>query len=108
MDRRGTTRGGGAECVEHGRGSGGERAAPATGCGAPFQRPDEAGLGAVTMAECERYIQQGMFPAGSMGPKVEAIYRFLERGGKRGLITSPAALREALEGRAGTHFIGRI
>jgi len=71
-------------------------------------KPTKRRLGAVTMAECERYIQQGMFPKGSMGPKVEAIYRFLERGGKRGLITSPAALREALEGRAGTHFIGRI
>jgi carbamate kinase len=73
-----------------------------------WNKPTKRRLGAVTMAECERYIQSGMFPAGSMGPKVEAIYRFLERGGRRGLITSPAALREALEGRAGTHFIGRI
>jgi carbamate kinase len=94
----------------------------ATGCGADllviltavdgvyvdWGKPTKRRLGAVTMAECERYIDQGMFPAGSMGPKVEAIFRFLERGGKRGLITSPAGLREALEGRAGTHFIGRI
>jgi carbamate kinase len=60
------------------------------------------------MADCERYIQEGHFPAGSMGPKVEAIHEFLQRGGKRGLITSAEKLTEALDGRAGTHFIGRI
>lgn len=71
-------------------------------------KPSERQLGAVTMAECRRYIDEGHFPAGSMGPKVEAIYGFLQRGGKRGLITSAEHLVDALEGRAGTHFVGRI
>jgi carbamate kinase len=71
-------------------------------------KPNAMRLGAVTMAECERYITDGQFPAGSMGPKVQAIYEFLERGGRRGLITSADKLAEALDGRAGTHFIGRI
>lgn len=70
--------------------------------------PDQRRLGAVTMAECKRYIDEGHFPAGSMGPKVEAIYGFLQRGGQRGLITDAASLLDALDGRAGTHFIGRI
>ncbi len=70
--------------------------------------PNEQRLGAVTLAECERYIQGGHFPPGSMGPKVEAIFGFLQRGGRRGLITSPAALADALDGKAGTHFVGRI
>jgi carbamate kinase len=69
---------------------------------------NEIRLGAVTMAECRRYIDEGHFPAGSMGPKVEAIYGFLQRGGKRGLITDAASLTDALDGRAGTHFVGRI
>ena len=56
----------------------------------------------------ERYIDEGHFPAGSMGPKVEAIRRFLRGGGKRGLITSPGYLPDALEGRAGTHFVGKL
>jgi carbamate kinase len=43
-----------------------------------------------------------------MGPKVEAIVNFLKAGGKRGLITSPARLADAMDGRAGTHFIGKI
>jgi carbamate kinase len=71
-------------------------------------KPDKRKLGAVTMAECERYIAEGHFPAGSMGPKVEAVYGFLQRGGRRGLITSPAKLVDALDGNAGTHFVGRI
>lgn len=65
-------------------------------------------LGAVTLSECREYIAQGHFPAGSMGPKVEAVLGFLERGGRRGLITSPDKLADALNGAAGTHFVGRI
>lgn len=70
--------------------------------------PQQRRLGAVTMAECQRYIDEGHFPRGSMGPKVEAIHGFLQRGGRRGLITDPASLRDALDGKSGTHFIGRI
>jgi len=73
-----------------------------------FRGPKEMPLGAVTLAECRRFIEEGHFPAGSMGPKVEAIHSFLEAGGRRGLITSPARLNEALDGAAGTHFVGKI
>lgn len=73
-----------------------------------FGKPTARRLGAVTMAECEQYIHGGHFPVGSMGPKVEAIYGFLQRGGRRGLITSPDKLPDALDGNAGTHLVGRI
>jgi carbamate kinase len=73
-----------------------------------FGTPRQQRLGAVTLAECEGYIRDGQFPVGSMGPKVEAIYGFLQRGGRRGLITSAEKLIDALDGRAGTHFVGRI
>lgn len=71
--------------------------------GTPKQKP----LGAVTISEMETYEKEGHFAAGSMGPKVRAILFFLSRGGKRGLITSPEQLGDALEGRVGTHFVGR-
>lgn len=70
--------------------------------------PEERRLGAVTLSEADRYIKEDHFPAGSMGPKVKAIHEFLQRGGRRGLITSADKLSEALDGQAGTHFIGRI
>jgi carbamate kinase len=42
--------------------------------------------------------------AGSMGPKVEAALRFARATGKEALITSDAALEEALAGHAGTRI----
>ena len=44
---------------------------------------------------------------GSMQPKVEASLEFVRATGGEALITSPAALGEALEGRAGTRLSGR-
>ena len=40
--------------------------------------------------------------AGSMRPKIEASAEFVRMTGREVLITSPAALAEALEGEAGT------
>lgn len=73
-----------------------------------YNTPKQQSLNAVTLDEVERYIDGGHFPEGSMGPKVEAIRRFLKAGGKRALITSPDCLPDAMEGRAGTHFIGKL
>jgi len=72
--------------------------------GTPSQRP----LGAVTLEEIEDLYRAGHFPPGSMGPKIEAVIRYLKAGGKRALITDPTSLPHALEGRAGTHLVGRI
>ena len=45
------------------------------------------------------------FPAGSMGPKVEAVCRFVERTGGRAVIGSLAQIAEMIEGRAGTQVV---
>jgi carbamate kinase len=42
--------------------------------------------------------------AGSIGPKVEASAEYVRATGHEALITSAAALNEALEGRAGTRI----
>ena len=73
-----------------------------------YGKPDQKALGAVTLQEIESLQANGHFAPGSMGPKVEAIINFLKAGGKRGLITSPGCLSDALDGRAGTHFVGKI
>lgn len=75
-----------------------------TDFGSPEQRP----LGAVTLEEIEALHGEGHFPEGSMGPKVEAAIRFLASGGTRALITDPENLPRAIEGRAGTHLVGRV
>ena len=73
-----------------------------------FGKPEQRPLGAVTLDEIERLYAEGHFPPGSMGPKIEAVIHFLKRGGRRALITSPANLPEAIEGRGGTHLVGAI
>ena len=72
--------------------------------GKETQRP----LTALTLKQTERWLEAGQFPPGSMGPKVSAILTFLKAGGKRGLITTPDMLEDALDGVCGTHFVGRI
>jgi carbamate kinase len=72
-----------------------------------FNTPEQKALNAVTLQEIRELMARGEFPAGSMGPKIEAVVNFLEGGGQRALITNPESLSDALEGRAGTHFMGR-
>jgi len=73
-----------------------------------FGKPDQRPLGAVTLEEIERLRDAGHFPPGSMGPKIDAVIHFLHHGGRRALITDPESLPRAIEGRAGTHFLGHL
>jgi carbamate kinase len=73
-----------------------------------FGKPEQRALSAVTLEELEQLHAEGQFPPGSMGPKIEAVIHFLKHGGKRALITDPDSLPRAIEGRAGTHFIGHL
>ena len=73
-----------------------------------FRKPDQTPLGAVTVEEIEKLYEAGHFPPGSMGPKIEAVIHFLKAGGRRALITDPASLPTAIDGRAGTHFVGGV
>ncbi|WP_338823949.1 Carbamate kinase 1 [Moorella humiferrea] len=59
----------------------------------------------MTVAEAEAYMAAGHFPPGNMGPKIEAIIRYLKNGGKEGIITSPAGLVAAVEGEEGTRIV---
>ena len=59
-------------------------------------------LDRVTTTELSRLAAAGAFPPGSMGPKVEAAIRFLEKGGDEAVICRPDQLVEAFAGRAGT------
>jgi carbamate kinase len=48
------------------------------------------------------WLAAGHFPAGSMGPKVEAAIRFVRDTGGRAVICQPGDLAAALVGEAGT------
>ena len=72
-----------------------------------YGKPDQRPLGALTVDMVKKLQCEGHFPPGSMGPKIQAVVNYLESGGKRALITNPAELPKALDGAAGTHFVGR-
>ncbi len=69
-----------------------------------FGRVDYKYLDKVSTADAKEYLRQGHFPPGSMGPKIQAVINFLESGGEQAIITSIEKIKEALEGKAGTHF----
>ena len=70
-----------------------------------FGSDHEAPIEEMTVAEAKRYLGEGHFKAGSMGPKVEAATGFVERGGERAIITSLDKAAEALDGGTGTHIV---
>jgi carbamate kinase len=70
-----------------------------------FAKLDQKLLGDVKYDEMRRYLKQGHFPPGSMGPKVEAALGFLEKGGKKVIITSIENAYEAVVGDAGTTIV---
>jgi len=61
-------------------------------------------IGCLTVRQARRHLAEGEFPAGSMGPKIEAAAAFAAAGG-RAVITSPDRLVEALDGRDGTWIV---
>jgi carbamate kinase len=70
-----------------------------------FRQPNQRWLERITVSEAKQYLEEGEFPKGSMGPKVEAAVSFLERGGQEVLITTPAALERAIAGETGTRIV---
>ncbi|MDD1776424.1 MAG: carbamate kinase [Candidatus Methanomethylicus sp.] len=69
-----------------------------------FGKPTESSIDAMTLEEAKRYLSEGHFLAGSMGPKVKACIRFIEWGGKEAIITSLDKAMDAIDGKTGTHI----
>lgn len=70
-----------------------------------YGSPAERAIDAMSTREARRYLDEGHFPAGSMGPKIQAAIRFLEAGGESVIITAPRTIGEALAGRGGTRIV---
>ncbi len=69
-----------------------------------FGKPDQKALTNVKVDELRKYYEEGQFPEGSMGPKIEAAFDFLENGGKEVIITSIERAHDALYEGYGTHI----
>jgi carbamate kinase len=57
-----------------------------------YNTPQEKSLDRMTIAEAKKYLEEGQFPDGSMGPKVRAAIHFVEHSGKDTIITKTTML----------------
>ncbi|MEO0098915.1 MAG: carbamate kinase [candidate division WOR-3 bacterium] len=70
-----------------------------------YGKPKSRLLPILTIRDCQKYLKEGQFPEGSMGPKIKAAIKFLQKGGKEVIITSPEKIPQALKGKAGTKIV---
>jgi len=71
-----------------------------------YGKPDQQLLESITVDQASRYLAEGHFGSGSMGPKVEAALEFIRSGGKKAAITSITDIAAAVAGEAGTVITG--
>jgi len=74
-----------------------------------YKTPDgRVWLGETSLPELAEFLKQGHFLSGSMAPKVRAIIRFIQNGGKMAVIASLDKVEEAVEGKTGTRLRGHL
>jgi carbamate kinase len=69
---------------------------------ADYGTPSARRLAEIGLDDARKLLEQGTFPPGSMGPKIESICDYIEATGRSALITDSRSLRLALEGHEGT------
>jgi carbamate kinase len=67
-----------------------------------FGTPQAQPLSRLKVSDAAQMLDAGEFPAGSMGPKIEAALAFLAGGGERVLITGSGSILRGLDGKTGT------
>jgi carbamate kinase len=67
-----------------------------------YGTPREEALDYLTKSQALKYLREGHFPPGSMGPKVKSAIDFLDYGGKKVVVTSLESALDALKGDTGT------
>jgi carbamate kinase len=71
-----------------------------------YGKPDQKWLDKISLAEAKQYLAEGIhFAKGSMAPKIQAVVRYLEAGGKEAIITNPENIGRALKGETGTSIV---
>jgi len=73
-----------------------------------YNRPDVQPIDQMSLAEARELLRDGQFPAGSMGPKIEAAIRFIDKGGELVIIAYPTKIAAAIKGESGTRIVRKI
>jgi carbamate kinase len=70
-----------------------------------YKKKTQQFLRSITAKQATRFLAQGHFPPGSMGPKIEAAGQFVQKTGKRAVITSIDNIESAVKGKSGTEIV---
>lgn len=70
-----------------------------------FGKPTQKNIDVMTAKEAKQWLDEGQFPPGSMGPKIEAAIEYLNHGGKEVIITTEKGIVDAMEKGACTRII---
>jgi len=61
-----------------------------------FGKPTQRSVSQMTVTEAKKWLEEGQFPVGSMGPKIEAALEFIDKGGKEVIIAGEKNVVDAL------------
>jgi carbamate kinase len=70
-----------------------------------FGTRKQKNLNILSLKDAKRYLADGHFPPGSMGPKIEAAIQFLESGGREVIVTSIKKAYQSVKKKAGTRIV---
>lgn len=70
-----------------------------------FSKSKRTPLNTITVKEAERYLHEGHFPEGSMGPKIQAAINFIKGGGECSFIAAIDKVEDSLLGLTGTRIV---
>lgn len=73
-----------------------------------YNRPNVQPIDQMSLAEARELLKDGQFPAGSMGPKIEAAIRFIDKGGDLVIIAYSTKIAGAIQGESGTRIVRKI
>lgn len=63
-----------------------------------FNTPKQKAIDQMNLSEARKYLEEGHFASGSMGPKIKGAIHFIENGGKEVLITEAKNIGNPKEG----------
>ncbi len=67
-----------------------------------FRTDSQQPVRRMSVRQAQAYMDDGHFPPGSMGPKIEAAIQFIRKGGAKIVITNIDTIEQALAGDGGT------
>ena len=70
-----------------------------------FGQAGQQWLGTLSRQQAAKFLAEGEFPPGSMGPKIQAGIDFVAQGGEECIITSTQNVARAVLGEGGTHIV---